>query len=249
MKKIFVTTIIASVVSFGQIAGQTTTTTTTNAQPQRSNGKTETYTRTETQQANGRSITTTTYTSTVNMAASFGVKAGAGISDFVIRDMENCQSNSKFGASAGIFLKLESRNFALQYELALRYRTCEVENNAEQTQTDYQYWGLELPIYLMGQIKAGSGKFFIGAGPYVSLGLDAKQTPGNVDLYKKDKTTGKSIMHRWDFGLGAMAGYEFKSGISFFAGYQAGLINLLRAEKNSMSMKNQTVGLGIGYKF
>ena len=248
MKKIFVTTILMSAISFSQIAGQTTTTT-TNAQSQRGNGKTETYTRTETQQANGRSITTTTYTSTENMAASFGIKASAGISDFVIRDMENCQSNSKFGASAGIFLKLESRSFALQYELALRYRTCELENTVNHTQTDYQYWGLELLIYLTGQIKAGSGKVFIGAGPCVSLGLDAKQTAGNVDLYKKDKTTCTSIMHRWDFGLGAMAGYEFNNGISFFAGYQAGLINQLSAEKNEMTMKNQTIGLGIGYKF
>ena len=243
MKKIFVTTIITSAVFFGRITGQTTTVTT--SQPQNGKGKIETLTQTETHQANGRSITTTTYTSTENMAASFGFKVNAGMSDFIIRNTDDHQSNMKFGASGGIFLKLESRNFALQYELALRYRACELENNAEHTQTDYRYWGLELPIYLTGQFKAGSGKFFIGAGPYVSLGLDAKRTPGNIDLYKKDKTTGKSIMHRWDFGLGAIAGYEFKSGISLFAGYQAGLINLLSAENNEMSLKNQTVGLGV----
>ena len=246
MNRIFVTSVIMFVVSFSQIMGQTTT---TSRQSQVENGKIETYTRTETLQSDGRTITTTTYTSTVNMSASFGVKANANMSDFIIRDVDDYQSNGKFGASAGIFLKLESRGFALQYELALRYRSCGVENNAEHTKTDYQYWGLELPIYLMGQINAGQGKFFIGAGPYLGFGLDATRTPGNVDLYKKDKTTGKSIMHRWDFGLGAIAGYEFKNGIIINGSYQAGFINALSAEKDAMTMKCRMVSLGIGYKF
>ena len=48
-----------------------------------------------------------------------------------------------------------------------------------------------------GQIFTGPGKIFIGVGPYVGYGLDAKQSPGDIDLYQKDK----AIMHHWDFGL------------------------------------------------
>ena len=246
MKKIFVTSIIASVISFAQVMGQTTT---THTQSQNSNGKMETFTRTETQQPDGSVLTTTTTTTTVNAAVSFGIKANANMSGLIIRDMNDYQSNMKYGASAGVFMKIESRSFALQYELLLRYRVYGLENKSKQTPTDYKYWGLEFPIYWMGQIKAGSGKFFIGAGPFVSFGLDAKQDPDNVDLYRKDETSGKSIMQRWDFGLGAIAGYEFKNGISINVGYQAGLINMLSAEKDNSTMKNQTVGLGIGYKF
>ncbi|MCL2041892.1 MAG: PorT family protein [Bacteroidales bacterium] len=101
----------------------------------------------------------------------------------------------------------------------------------------------------MGKINAGSGQVLLGAGPYVGLGLDAIQSPDNVDLYKKDKTTDKAAMHRWDFGLGVMVGYEFGIGISINAGYQAGLINTLSAEKEDRTMKNQTVSLGVGYRF
>ena len=72
-------------------------------------------------------------------------------------------------------------------------------------------------MYLMGQIFTGSGKIFIGADPYVGFGLDARQSSGNIDLYQKDAAIGKAIMHRWDFGLGAMFSYEFKSGKSFSA--------------------------------
>jgi hypothetical protein len=246
MSKIFVTSAIMFAISLGQILGQTTTTTT---QSQNQNGKTETYTRTETQQADGRTITTTTHTTTVNMKAFFGVKANANLSNFIIRDVENCQSKMGFGVSTGVFLKLESRNFALQYELLLHYKTSKLKDDISQTETDYQLWKLELPIYLMGQINTGAGKIFIGAGPFVNLGLDAKQSPGNIDLYKKDNTIGKSIMQRWDFGPGIMVGYELKNGIAINANYQIGLINALSAEKDNMSLKNQMVSLGIGYKF
>jgi len=247
MNRIFATTAIMFVLSFNQIMGQTTTTSDT--QSQNRERKTETYTRTETVQPNGRTITTTTYTSTVNMNASFGVKANANMSNFVIRNMDGYQSNMGLGTSAGVFLKLESAHFALQYELTLQYKTSEMDNAFGQPKTDYKYWGLELPIYLMGQINAGAGKFFIGAGPFVSLGLDAIQNPGNIDLYNKEIATNKSIMQRWDFGLGAIGGYEFKNGISINVVYQAGLVNRLSAEKDVMTMRNQTVGFGVGYKF
>jgi len=245
MYKNFVTSVILAVVSFGQIMGQTTTTTT----EQKREGRTETYTSTETRQADGGTITTTTHTSTVNMDAFFGIKANANMSNFVIRDMADYQSNMGFGFSTGIFLKLESNHFALQYELLLRYKTSELENKVEQLKTDYKFWSLELPIYFMGQINTGSGKIFIGGGPCVSVGIDAIQSPGNIDLYRKDKTTDKSVMNRWDFGLGAIAGYEFGNGISFNGGYQIGLINSLSAQKNDMTMKSQIVSFGIGYKF
>jgi hypothetical protein len=228
---------------------QRQTTSNSLTQSQNKEGRTETYTRTETVQPGGRTITTTTHTSTANMNASFGLKANANLSGFILRDMAGYRSDWGYGASAGVFLKLESRHFALQYELMLQYKTSAMKNQVDPSTSDYQYWGLELPIYCMGQINTGSGKIFVGAGPYLGFGLDAKQDPANIDLYRKDETTGKAIMHRWDFGLGALAGYEFKNGISLHAGYQVGLINQLSAEKNAMSMKNKTACIGVGYKF
>ena len=247
MKKIFATSIIASVISFGQIMGQTTTT--TNTQSHSGNGKIETITRTETVQAGGRTIITATHTSTSNADASFGIKASVNLSDFLIRNSDNYQVNMKPGGSVGIFMKLESKSFAFHYELWLRYKTFEMKNAEIQTNTDYQYWSLELPIYFMGQVNAGAGKIFMGAGPYVSLGLDGKQDPDNIDVFFKNATTGKPIMQRWDFGLGAIAGYEFNNGITVFSGYQVGLINAMNFENDNTSFKNQTISFGIGYRF
>ena len=125
-----------------------------------------------------------------------------------------------------------------------------MEDTISQAKSNYRYWGLEIPIYVMGQIPIKAGKFFIGAGPYVSFGLDARQSSGNVNLYKKNSLTGKSIMHRWDFGIGTMLGFEFNNGISINVGcYQGGIINVMSADKRNKSMKHQTVNFGMGYKF
>jgi len=244
MNKIFVTSAIMFVVSFSQISGQTTTT----SQSQNHEGKIETYTRTETIQPDGRTITTTT-TSTSNADVSFGIKAAVNLSDFLIRNSENYQISMKPGGSLGVFMKLESQNFAFHYELWLRYKIFEMKNAENQSNTDYKYWSLELPMYFLGQIHTGTGKVFIGGGPYVSLGLDGKQNPGNIDLFYQNPTTDKSIMQRWDFGLGAIAGFEFRNGITVFSGYQIGFVNVLNFENDNTSLKNRTASFGIGYKF
>jgi len=244
MKKILVTSAIALVVSLGQILGQSTTTTST--QTQNSEGIRNLSTSTETRTPGGRTITTTTSTSTANAKVSFGIKANANMSNFFLKDMDGFQSNMGIGFSTGVFLKIESYHFALQYELLLHYKTSELKGI---TQADYKQWVLELPIYFMGQINTGSGKIFIGGGPYAGFGLDAIQNPGMIDLYKKDPTTDKSIMQRWDVGLGVIWGYEFRNGISLNSVSQIGFINRLSAEKDAISMKNQTLSVGIGYKF
>ena len=233
MHKIIITSAITLVASFGQIIGQTTSTTTSQSQNQK--GRTETFTQTQTVQPNGRTITTTTTTSAVNGQVSFGLKVNANMSNFFLKGMDGVQSKMGIGFSTGAFMKIESGYFALQYELLLQYKHSKLER---QTNADYKQWALELPIYLMGQIFTGQGKIFIGAGPYVGLGLGTTQSLESIPA-----------MHRWDFGLGAIFGYEFGNGISLNCNYQAGLINRLSAEKENMSMKSQTVHLGIGYRF
>ena len=243
MKRILATSVILFVVSFG-IMGQSTTT--TNTQSQNREGRRETYTGTETRTSGGRTIATTTTTSTANAKVSFGIKANANLSNFFLSDMDGIQSNMGIGFSTGAFMKIESDYFALQYELLLHHKNSKMTGL---TDTEFKQWSLELPLYLMGQIFTGPGKIFIGAGPYVGFGLDVIQNPGRNDLYKKEQSSDKSVMQRWDFGLGAICGYEFGNGIIINAGYQVGFINRLSAEKHAMSMKNQTLSLGIGYKF
>ena len=179
-----------------------------------------------------------------------GLKLNTNLSSFVIIGTPDFQSNTKVGFTFGGFMKADiSKNFALQYELLCNYKVSELENKSLNEKRDYVRWGLELPIYAIGQLQLGSGKGFVGVGPYVGVGLASISKPDNADLYKKNKTTNESILNRWDVGLGAMLGYEFKNGITAQVGYQLGFPNMLSAQKDDFSMTTLTASLGIAYRF
>jgi hypothetical protein len=56
-------------------------------------------------------------------------------------------------------------------------------------------------------------------------------------------------MQRWDFGAGAMLGYEFGCRLQISATYKIGFINALNAGKDNATLLPQTVSLGLGYRF
>jgi len=112
---------------------------------------------------------------------------------------------------------------------------------------DFRQWGMQVPVYFLGQTYTNSGKFYAGVGPYLGLGFDARYKDADKDLYKK--VNDEAAMNRWDFGLGALVGYEFQNGIQINAGYQLGLIDQLDAGKDDATMRTQTVSLGVGYRF
>ena len=172
------------------------------------------------------------------------------VAGFAINDALGLQSNMKFGFSFGGFMKVELlKNFALQYELLFSRKVSELEYKSLNTKQDYETWGVEVPVYAIGQLKLGSGKGFVGIGPYVGVGFSSVSKPGNINLYTKDKITDKRTMNRWDVGFGAILGYEFKSGIIANAGYQFGFPNMQSAQKDDFSMTTVTISFGLAYKF
>lgn len=174
-----------------------------------------------------------------------GVKADAGMSGLLFKKTPDTKSDLGFGGSAGGFLKLElSENFAIQPELLLQFKNSKLESKSTKLKTDYQYFGLQLPVYALGQFNLGSGKFYAGAGPYIGYGFSAKQKLGGnkIDLYK-DK-----IMKRFDFGAGVLVGYEFSNKIQINAGYKMGFADLNKANGDEET-RNHELSLGIGYRF
>lgn len=177
-----------------------------------------------------------------------GVKADANMSNFLLSDLDSYKSTMKIGASLGGFMKVEfSENFAIQPELLFHYKASEMEMG--NSKTDFEYWGAEIPVYAIGQMRMGAGKGFVGVGPYVGFGFDAKYKEGDIDLYEKSKTTDKAYLNRWDFGAGIMLGYEFDSGWTINASYKMGFLDMLDEMKDDATMRNQTLSLGVGYKF
>jgi len=194
------------------------------------------------------SVLMTTGLVTVNAQThiSYGVKAEANMSNFLLSDLDNQSSTMKLGPTLGGFMNIGlHENFSIQPEVLFFYRNSKMETGT--AEDDFRQWGMQVPVYFLGQTYTNSGKFYAGVGPYLGLGFDARYKDADKDLYKK--LNDEADMNRWDFGLGALVGYEFQNGIQINAGYQLGLVDQLDALKDDASMRPQTVSLGVGYRF
>ena len=210
MKRIIVLLIVLQGVVIGFFANAQVTETKMETVTQTASGKeirTETSTRTE-----GGNTQTTTYAGGVytitdtNSDVSFGLKIDANMSGLILKNVPNTQNNMGYGVSFGGFMKAEfQRGFALQFGLDVHHKMSEMEYKLTDTKLDYEYWGVEIPMYYMRQFNIGSGKMYVGAGYYVGVGLDAQYVAADgsaINLYKKNEITGDTPMQRWDFGFG-----------------------------------------------
>lgn len=183
-----------------------------------------------------------------NAQVTYGVKANANMSNFIASDIDDLDSKMKVGGSLGGFLTIDlDDRFALQPELLVNMSSSEFKNAG--VKGDFRYWGLELPIYFMGRIDAGNDKAYLGVGPYLGLGLSAKNEVGGkkYDLYDKDEA-GDLLMQRFDFGFGAQAMYEFDFAMFISGSYKIGVINALDSGSRGKILP-QSVSVGIGYRF
>lgn len=178
-----------------------------------------------------------------NAQISGGIKAEANMSNFILSDMPATSSKLGFGASLGGFVKFDiSKNFAIQPELLFHFQNSQME--FARFDNDYQYWGVELPVYAMGQWDMGSNsRLYAGVGPYIGVGFDAKYKDPEVKLYSDD------VLQPIDFGFGAQIGYEFGNGIQVNAGYKIGVIDALDKGSDNATMLPQRISLGVGYRF
>ena len=182
-----------------------------------------------------------------------GIKTEANASGFILNDMDNMKSKLGIGATIGGFGTIEfNKNFALRPEVLFHFKNSIMEEKTSGIETDYQYFGIEIPVYAVGQFEMGNGKGFVGIGPYVGFGIDARYKTDDSDeikLYDEIGNTDKANMQRWDIGAGLMLGYEFSNKLQVNAGYKVGFLDALDAEKDNATMLNHTISIGIGYRF
>ncbi len=175
-----------------------------------------------------------------------GVKAEANYSNFILSDMPDTKSEMGVGANFGPAIRINlSKHFAIQEDILFTYSTSEYTQNG--VKDTYQYFGTEVPIYLVGQWRTFSGgRIYGGVGPYFGYGFNAKRKDSDLDLYKK--VEGETPMKRMSYGAAAHVGYEFRFGLQINASYKIGA-NVLDTKSGDSKMCPQSVSLGIGYNF
>jgi hypothetical protein len=117
---------------------------------------------------------------------------------------------------------------------------------------------VELPVNVVGKIPlaASESNFFIGAGPYIAMGVAGKnktegkifgtafEHDGKIKFSDDDPTTtnyeenaGFSSVKRFDYGLNGTAGFEFSS-IVISANYGYGLAKIAGGTNNNNTNDN-----------
>ena len=181
---------------------------------------------------------------------SFGVKAEANLSNHFMSSnlRDDYKSKLGFGATVGGFAKFDLHpNIAIQPEVLVHYKTSKLEHKTSKLESDFEYWGMEIPIYGMGQMNLWNGRGYVALGPYVGLGFSAEL--GDVKQYDNYDGHKDNEMYRWDLGGAAMVGYEFNFGLQINASYKMGFTNNLNRLNDSHKMRNQMLSLGLAYRF
>lgn len=141
-------------------------------------------------------------------------------------------------------------------------------NNYSKATTNPYY--IEVPANLVFKAPIGSSaKLFVGAGPYLGVGIGGKskieivrplvgktEIERDIEFSNDDPTTfneeegaGFGVMRRFDYGLNGMAGIEGKS-IVLGVNYGLGLAKLQSGANNNEDDKNKhrVLSLSIGFK-
>lgn len=188
---------------------------------------------------------------------SFGVKAGVAFPNISFSAMgtsASLDSKTTFYIGAVADVKVSSM-FSVQPGLTFMSKGTK-SGNAFFDENDSGLEGsinisyLELPVNLVANFNAGTGKFFVGAGPYAAYALSGNGKAGGV---KEDMPFGSNDgeFKRFDFGLNFLAGYQLTNGLNIHAGYGLGLGKIMNDESSGINLatKNKVFSVGLGFMF
>ncbi|WAC40853.1 porin family protein [Pedobacter sp. SL55] len=203
----------------------------------------------------------TTAVNAQDKPVSFGVKAGVAFPSITLSSMGisvNTSSKTSFyvGGIADINI---SPIFSFQPGLTYvgKGGKFDLSEMVEQIGVDpeeldgvdavtFNYSYLELPLNLLANFNAGTGKFFVGAGPYAAYALSANMKAGDQKL-DAEFGSEEGQLKRMEFGLNFLGGYKLSNGLNLHAGYGLGLSTTENSSEGTT--KNKVFSVGLGFNF
>lgn len=186
--------------------------------------------------------------------ASFGFTAGTTISSYKIKaESLTISPKSKVGFTTGVVSSINfGKNFSFQPGLHFVQKGGKMKNEQATNQLTLNY--VELPLNMLYNIHQPKGKFFVGAGPSLSMGISGKEKlkDGSNSLSEKIKFGNKEDddLKAIEVGINFLAGYQCKNGLLIAANYNTGLNNLVIAPANTdTKYHNNYFGIRMGYMF
>jgi len=110
---------------------------------------------------------------------------------------------------------------------------------------------VEAPLNFIYRLDAGDGNIFIGAGPYLGIGISGKSvTNSNINGTPSTASqdlkfgSGPDDIKNPDFGINGLIGYQLNFGLTISAGYGLGLVT---SSGTNGSGKNQGYSFSLAY--
>ena len=196
---------------------------------------------------------------TLGQSTRFGIVAGSSIANYKMKSGDiSVSADSKVGFTAGIITDIPIGNNC-SFQPALHF----VQKG---TKSEESFGGLtekntltvncvELPLNVLYNVSAGSGKFFIGAGPSFGFNISGKTkfedgTISETEDLRIGNDADNDDIRSFDMGINSLAGYRFSNGLFVSAGYNAGLNNLAPgADSEDGTVKSHYFSIKIGFVF
>ena len=164
--------------------------------------------------------------------ASFGIKAGASLTNFTGSDVEN--ASNKIGFHGGLVANLAfSDVLSIQPEVLYSMKgTQEKANSSNKVNLNY----IDVPVML----QYNADGLFFEAGPQVGFIASAKNN--DVDI--------KEGIRSVDFGYAVGLGYKVESGPMVGLRYNGGISDIVKDKYGSDgALRNSAFQLYVGYMF
>jgi hypothetical protein len=181
---------------------------------------------------------------------SFGIRGGVNFAKLSASSGNiTASTNSTTTFAAGLFADFKFGNVSLQPALNYTGKGGEGDDG-EGGLVKIKTYYVQVPVNVVYHIPAVFGHVYLGAGPYVGVGVSGKtKAVGGGSSVSEDITfgDGENDLKRTDFGLDGIAGLEFNNGFILGVNYDLGLSNITNT--SSISTKNRVFGISVGYKF
>lgn len=188
--------------------------------------------------------------------ASIGFTAGATFATYKSTvDNKSATSKNKTGFTLGLLSDVPvGKSFSFRPALNFVQKGGVEKEFGVKLATTFNY--IELPLNFVYNASSKSGKFFIGAGPSISMAIGGKvkytstampELNNEADI-KFGNNYEKDDFKTLDAGINVLAGYNFRSGFLIEANYYSGLSNLfITTGTDASKLHNSYIGFKIGY--
>jgi hypothetical protein len=190
-------------------------------------------------------------TAVLGQKLQYGLRAGLGFASQSIANPDINSTNSVATYSLTGYVDIPYKSIFLQTGLSILGKGVKQYQDNQTNTITLTY--LEIPLTALYKFDLPTlGKIYLGAGPYVAVGLS-----GNNQLEGINTTTGNNISFgndqdykKTEIGLNFATGLELNNHLTFNMRYDLGINNIASqqpSDVNTTSVKNRLFTIGLGF--